>query len=60
MPSEHVTAKGQIERIGLSDSIFSMKSEHGKIEKIQDINNHAEAVAMLLDMLIQRRCRQII
>ena len=26
MPEEQVTAKGQIERIGLSDSIFTMKS----------------------------------
>ena len=53
MPSEQVTAKGQMERIGLSDSIFSMKSARGKTETTQDINNHAEAVAMLLDMLIR-------
>ena len=43
MPSEHVTAKGQIERIGLSDSVFTINPRNGKIEKIQDIKNHAEA-----------------
>ncbi len=52
MPKEHVTAKGQIERIGLPDSIFLIKTEHGKVEKKQDINNHAEAAALLLKMLI--------
>ena len=30
MPEEHVTAKGQIERIGLSESVFIMKSEKAK------------------------------
>lgn len=53
MPSEQVTAKGQIERIGLSDSIFSIKSAKGKTEKIQDIKDHAEGAKMLLDMLIR-------
>lgn len=52
MENEHVVAKGQVERIGLSDSIFTLKSEHGKVEKIQDIPNHADAVAMLLALLL--------
>lgn len=52
MPSESVTAKGQFERIGLKDSIFTIKSAHGKTEKIQDIKDHAEAVQILLDALI--------
>ena len=52
MPSEIVAAKGQIERIGLSNSVFSMKSKHGKTEKKRDIKNHADAVAMILEMLI--------
>ena len=55
MPGEQVTAKGQIERIGLSDSIFSIKSEKGKTEITQDIKNHAEGVKMLLDMLISEK-----
>ncbi|WP_172371147.1 acetate kinase [Sporosarcina jiandibaonis] len=53
MPSEVVTAKGQIERIGMTDSTFSLKSDHGKTETEQPINNHAEAVSLLLDMLIK-------
>ncbi|MEK5037901.1 acetate kinase [Sporosarcina sp. FSL K6-3457] len=52
MENEHVVAKGQVERIGLSDSIFTLKSENGKVEKIQDIPNHADAVAMLLTLLL--------
>ena len=52
MPSEKVTAIGQIERIGLSDSIFTIKSEHGKTEINRDIKTHAEAATLLLDMLI--------
>ena len=52
MPEEHVTAKGQIDRIGLSESVFIMKFEQGRVEKSQDIQNHTEAVSMLLKMLI--------
>jgi acetate kinase len=53
MPTEVVTAKGQIERIGLTDSTFSIKSDLGKTETVQDIKDHAEAVNLLLDMLIK-------
>lgn len=53
MKNEHVVAIGQVERIGLSDSIFTLKSEKGKVEKIQDIENHADAVAILLTMLLE-------
>jgi len=52
MPSEKVTAIGQIERIGLSDSIFTIKSKQGKTKTIRDIKSHAEAATMLLEMLI--------
>lgn len=52
MPSEEVTAKGQIERIGLPDSIFSIRTDAGKTEKIEDIKDHTEAAQMLLEMLI--------
>ncbi|AOV07222.1 acetate kinase [Sporosarcina ureilytica] len=53
MPSEQVTAKGQIERIGMTDSIFTIKSKDGKTEKKRDIKDHAEAATLLLDMLIR-------
>lgn len=53
MENEHVVAIGQVERIGMSDSIFTLKSDKGKVEKIQDIPNHADAVAMLLALLLE-------
>ena len=54
MPSEVVTAKGQIERIGLTDSTFTLKSDLGKTEIEQSIKDHSEAVNLLLDMLIEK------
>lgn len=55
MPTEEVTAIGQIERIGLSDSLFSIKSARGKVEKVLDIKDHSQAVKMVLDMLISEK-----
>lgn len=52
MKNEHVVAIGQVERIGLSGSIFTLKSEQGKVENIQDVHNHSDAVAILLAMLL--------
>ena len=54
MPTEEVVAKGIVERIGLNDSIFTIK--HGndeKYEEIIDINDHDVAVKMLLDKLTE-------
>ncbi|MBL1228103.1 acetate kinase [Enterococcus sp. BWB1-3] len=54
MPSEEVIAKGIVERIGLNDSIFTIKyGEDQKYEEIVDINDHDVAVKMLLDKLIE-------
>lgn len=54
MPSEEVIAKGIVERIGLNDSIFTIKyGEDQKYEEIVDINDHDVAVRMLLDKLIE-------
>ncbi|MDR0614669.1 MAG: acetate kinase [Lactobacillales bacterium] len=53
MPKEMVLAKGMVERIGLPNSIFTVKHGKGeKFEKILDIPNHELAVLMLLDELI--------
>lgn len=53
MPQEEVVAKGIVERIGLKDSIFTIKyGEDQKFETIKDIDNHEIAVQMLLDQLI--------
>ncbi|MGK0552413.1 acetate/propionate family kinase [Enterococcus faecalis] len=54
MPAEEVIAKGIVERIGLNDSIFTIKyGEDQKYEEIIDINDHEVAVKMLLDHLIE-------
>lgn len=54
MPSEEVIAKGIVERIGLKDSIFTIKyGNDEKYEEIIDIDNHDIAVRMLLDKLTE-------
>ncbi len=54
MPSEEVLAKGIVERIGLKDSIFTIKyGNNEKYEEVVDINDHNIAVKMLLDKLIK-------
>lgn len=54
MPNEEVIAKGIVERIGLNDSIFTIKyGEDKKYEEIIDINDHDVAVKMLLDKLTE-------
>lgn len=54
MPEETVIAKGIVERIGLKDSIFTIKyGEDKKFEEIVDIDDHEVAVKMLLDQLIE-------
>lgn len=53
MPEEKVLAQGNVERIGLKDSIFGMKTNGEKIETIQDIEDHAQAVQHLIDALIE-------
>ncbi|MEG2707638.1 MAG: acetate kinase, partial [Vagococcus sp.] len=45
MPEETVIAQGIVERIGLNDSIFTIKYGEGeKFEVIKDIENHEIAV----------------
>ncbi|MGM0218111.1 acetate kinase [Enterococcus sp. AZ126] len=54
MPNEEVIAKGIVERIGLNDSIFTIKfGNDEKYEEIIDIDNHDVAVKMLLDKLTE-------
>ncbi|MBO0476513.1 acetate kinase [Vagococcus sp. DIV0080] len=54
MPEETVIAQGIVERIGLNDSIFTIKYGEGeKFEVIKDIENHEIAVNMLLEQLIE-------
>ncbi|GEL66119.1 acetate/propionate family kinase [Marinilactibacillus psychrotolerans] len=54
MPEEKVLASGIVERIGLNDSIFTIKYGEGKkYEDILDINDHELAVEMLLKQLTE-------
>ena len=52
MPTEVVIASGIVERIGITDSIFSIKYDGKKVKDTLDIANHKIAVDMLLDKLI--------
>lgn len=53
MPEEKVLAKGLIERIGLKDSISTVKFD-GRTEKlVLDITDHTQAVKILLDDLMR-------
>lgn len=53
MPEETVIAKGIVERIGINDSIFTIKYGEGeKFNQTLDIKDHEIAVQMLLDKLI--------
>ena len=53
MPEEKVLAKGLIERIGLKDSVSTVKFDGRSEEQILDIENHTLAVKILLDDLIR-------
>lgn len=54
MPKEIVIARGIVERIGLSDSLVSIKYDEDKrYEETIDVKNHKAAVTMLLDKLIE-------
>ncbi|MFA5290477.1 MAG: acetate kinase [Candidatus Izemoplasmatales bacterium] len=52
MPDERVITSGIVERIGMKDSVFSIKVNGDKIEEVVDIDNHSVAVKMLLEKLI--------
>lgn len=52
MPSENVITKGLVERIGLPDSIFTISVNGEKVTEVTDIPNHAVAVKMLVEKLV--------
>ena len=55
MPEEVVLAKGIIERIGLTDSIVTVKFGEEKAEQVLDIQDHVQAVKILLDDLLKHK-----
>lgn len=52
MPEEKVLAQGNVERIGLENSIFGMKFDGNKIEEVCDIPDHGVAVQKIMDALV--------
>ena len=55
MPEEKLLMKGNIERIGLFDSHYSIRIGESKIEKEAEIENHSDAVQILLKELIENK-----
>lgn len=55
MPEENVLAQGNVERIGLDNSIFGMKFNGQKVEEITDIPDHAVAVTKIINALIDNK-----
>ena len=53
MPDEVVLAKGLIERIGLKDSVSTVKFDDRSESQTLDIADHVQAVKILLDDLIR-------
>ncbi|WP_096436119.1 acetate kinase [Alteribacter populi] len=51
MPDETVVTKGVVERIGLNDSIFTIEVDGEKQKDILNLEDHAQAVKILLDKL---------
>ena len=52
MPSEVLLASGVVERIGLNDSIFTIKYDGKRNKEITSIPTHTVAVEMLLSKLV--------
>lgn len=50
-PSKNVLASGLIERIGLDDSIITIKYNNKKYREVQTIKDHTAAVDLLLQLL---------
>ena len=53
MPEEKLLAKGLIERIGLKDSISTVKFDGRTEKQVLDITDHTQAVKILLDDLMR-------
>ena len=55
MPEEEVLMKGTFDRIGLEGSNYSIRVKEEKIGKDIVINNHEEAVKLLLNELLEQK-----
>ncbi len=54
MPEERVIASGIFERIGIEGSLYTFKTDE-KVKKNIEINNHEEAVNILIDELMEKK-----
>lgn len=54
MVDEQVIAKGIIERIGLGNPIFTMTTNEERINIIDQVDNHEQAVKLLMSMLVEK------
>jgi acetate kinase len=55
MPQEKVITSGLVERIGFEDAVFNINVNGEKRSEVTDIPNHAVAVQMLLEILVDLR-----
>jgi len=55
MPNEEVITVGLIERIGLTDSIFTIEVNGEKIKTVSDIKDYVAAVELLMGALTQHK-----
>ena len=55
MPEETVLISGAFERIGIGGSFYTIKINGEKIKKEKEFANHAEAVATLIDELLENK-----
>ncbi len=53
MPEEKVLTDGVVERIGMKDSIFTIRVNGEKVKTVLDIDDHQQAVDMLLEALVK-------
>lgn len=55
MPEENVLISGVFERIGIDNSFYTIKINGEKIKKDAILNNHEDAVRILVDELLERK-----
>ncbi len=53
MDTENVLVSGLFERIGIEGSCYTIKNSEFKIKQDAELNNHSDAVKILLDKLIE-------
>ena len=55
MPGQTVLCKGNVERIGLEDSIFSYETKDGKQKETLFVENHSQALLKIADQLTDKK-----